>query len=198
MRLPRQKAQQSIMKTGADMGITASQPSCIAEIFLWTTKLSSGLWRKLVWFAVSERRNIVLKKGKPGKLRQICWIGTFMQTSRAASGSRMWRNSACSERNSIYRPFLICTAAIWSAIRFQTILCWAWWRPFEKIPDGTNLILHSDEGWQYQHKQYQRMLRTKGIRRVWVGKATVRTMLWSKTFSGCSKVNCCICKSSIP
>ena len=35
---------------------------------------------------------------------------------------------------------------------------------FEKIPDGTNLILHSDQGWQYQHKQYQRMLREKGIR----------------------------------
>ena len=35
---------------------------------------------------------------------------------------------------------------------------------FAKIPAGTNLILHSDQGWQYQHKQYQRMLREKGIR----------------------------------
>ena len=35
---------------------------------------------------------------------------------------------------------------------------------FEKIPDGTDLILHSDQGWQYQHKQYKRMLREKGIR----------------------------------
>ena len=33
-----------------------------------------------------------------------------------------------------------------------------------KIQDGTNLILHSDQGWQYQHKQYQRMLQEKGIR----------------------------------
>ena len=37
-------------------------------------------------------------------------------------------------------------------------------RAFEKIPDGTNLILHSDQGWQYQHKQYQRRLKAKGIR----------------------------------
>ena len=37
-------------------------------------------------------------------------------------------------------------------------------KAFEKIPDGTNLILHSDQGWQYQHKQYQRMLQQKGIR----------------------------------
>ena len=35
---------------------------------------------------------------------------------------------------------------------------------FSKIPDGTKLILHSDQGWQYQHKQYQRMLKAKGIR----------------------------------
>ena len=35
---------------------------------------------------------------------------------------------------------------------------------FQKIPDGTNLILHSDQGWQYQHKHYQKMLKDKGIR----------------------------------
>ena len=35
---------------------------------------------------------------------------------------------------------------------------------FAKIPAGTNLILHSNQGWQYQHKQYRRMLREKGIR----------------------------------
>ena len=34
---------------------------------------------------------------------------------------------------------------------------------FAQIPDGTNLILHSDQGWQYQHKHYQRMM-MKGIR----------------------------------
>lgn len=35
---------------------------------------------------------------------------------------------------------------------------------FEKIGDDTNLILHSDQGWQYQMKQYQRMLKDKGVR----------------------------------
>ena len=37
-------------------------------------------------------------------------------------------------------------------------------KAFVTIPDGTDLILHSDQGWQYQHKQYQRKLRKKGIR----------------------------------
>ena len=36
-------------------------------------------------------------------------------------------------------------------------------KAFETIPDGTGLILHSDQGWQYQHRQYRRMLREKGI-----------------------------------
>lgn len=36
-------------------------------------------------------------------------------------------------------------------------------RASEKIPNGTGLILHSDQGWQYQHKQCQRMLCQKGI-----------------------------------
>ena len=35
---------------------------------------------------------------------------------------------------------------------------------FAKIPDGSGLILHSDQGWQYQHKHYQKMLKDKGIR----------------------------------
>ena len=37
-------------------------------------------------------------------------------------------------------------------------------KAFEQIPDDTNLILHSDQGWQYQHKHYQRLLKAKGIR----------------------------------
>jgi len=37
-------------------------------------------------------------------------------------------------------------------------------KAFTKLPDQTNLILHSDQGWQYQHKQYRRMLEAKGVR----------------------------------
>ena len=37
-------------------------------------------------------------------------------------------------------------------------------KAFNKIPDNTNLILHSDQGWQYQMKQYQHLLKEKGIR----------------------------------
>ena len=36
-------------------------------------------------------------------------------------------------------------------------------RAFEKIPDNSGAILYSDQGWQYQMKQYQLRLRQKGI-----------------------------------
>lgn len=36
-------------------------------------------------------------------------------------------------------------------------------KSFKKISRNTNLILHSDQGWQYQMKQYQRLLQDKGI-----------------------------------
>lgn len=37
-------------------------------------------------------------------------------------------------------------------------------KAFEKISDDTQLILHSDQGWQYQMSKYQNMLKEKGIR----------------------------------
>jgi transposase InsO family protein len=36
-------------------------------------------------------------------------------------------------------------------------------KAFEKIPDNTGLILHSDQGWQYQMKQFQHKLATNRI-----------------------------------
>ena len=35
---------------------------------------------------------------------------------------------------------------------------------FQKLPCNTGLLLHSDQGWHYQHKQYRRMLAEKGIK----------------------------------
>lgn len=36
-------------------------------------------------------------------------------------------------------------------------------KAFAKIPDNSGLILHSDQGWQYQMKRYQHLLSEKGI-----------------------------------
>lgn len=37
-------------------------------------------------------------------------------------------------------------------------------KAFCRIPDDTDLVFHSDQGWQYQHKTYQKRLKDKGIR----------------------------------
>jgi len=37
-------------------------------------------------------------------------------------------------------------------------------KAFQKIPDGTGLILHTDQGWQYRMAAYHEMLLQKGIR----------------------------------
>lgn len=37
-------------------------------------------------------------------------------------------------------------------------------KAFQTLPDRSGLILHSDQGWQYQMKTYQRLLAEKGIR----------------------------------
>ena len=36
-------------------------------------------------------------------------------------------------------------------------------KAFKKIPNNTKLILHSDQGWQYQMSRYQQLLKEKGI-----------------------------------
>lgn len=36
-------------------------------------------------------------------------------------------------------------------------------KAFKKIPGNANLTLHSDQGWQYQMKQYQYLLQQRGI-----------------------------------
>ena len=69
---------------------------------------------------------------------------------------------------------------------------------FAKIPDGTNLILHSDQGWQYQHRRYQRTLREKGVRQSMSRKGNCLDNAVIEIFLGCSKVSCCICRSSAP
>ena len=35
---------------------------------------------------------------------------------------------------------------------------------FQRIPNDTHLLLHSDQGWHYQMQDYQNMLKDKGIR----------------------------------
>ena len=59
---------------------------------------------------------------------------------------------------------------------------------FQKLPDKVdNLILHSDQGWQYQMKAYQRLLKAKGITQSMSRKATCLDNAVAENFFGLLK-----------
>ena len=60
-------------------------------------------------------------------------------------------------------------------------------KAFAKIPDNTNLILHSDQGWQYQMKQYQNILKEKGIRQSMSRKGNCLDNACAENFFGLLK-----------
>ena len=60
-------------------------------------------------------------------------------------------------------------------------------KAFSKIPDNTNLILHSDQGWQYQMKQYQYLLEQKGIRQSMSRKGNCLDNACAENFFGILK-----------
>ncbi len=58
---------------------------------------------------------------------------------------------------------------------------------FQKIPDHSYLILHSDQGWQYQMSPYQKMLKDKGSAKAYPEKAIAMTIAILRTFLVFSK-----------
>ena len=60
-------------------------------------------------------------------------------------------------------------------------------KAFRKIPDNTNLLLHSDQGWQYQMKQYQYLLEKKGIRQSMSRKGNCLDNACAENFFGILK-----------
>ena len=60
-------------------------------------------------------------------------------------------------------------------------------KAFAKVTDNSNLILHSDQGWQYQHKKYQSMLKDKGIRQSMSRKGNCLDNACAENFFGLLK-----------
>jgi len=60
-------------------------------------------------------------------------------------------------------------------------------KAFKKIPNNTNLILHSDQGWQYQMKQYQYLLEQKGIKQSMSRKGNCLDNACAENFFGILK-----------
>lgn len=67
-------------------------------------------------------------------------------------------------------------------------------KAFKKIPDSTNLILHSDQGWQYQMKRYQYLLEQKGIRQSMSRKGNCLDNSVAENFFRDIKIRTLLCK----
>lgn len=101
------------------------------------------------------------------KLLQTYLKETLLQ-SLMRNGLLMSQGLICLDKSCIYYHFLIYTVKILFLHHINrpvlSMITDMLKSAFYAIPDNTNLILHSDKGWQYQHKQYQRILKEKGIR----------------------------------
>ena len=60
-------------------------------------------------------------------------------------------------------------------------------KAFAKIPENTGLILHSDQGWQYQHKHYRKMLKDKGVQQSMSRKGNCLDNACAENFFGLLK-----------
>ena len=60
-------------------------------------------------------------------------------------------------------------------------------KAFKKISNNTNLILHSDQGWQYQMREYQQLLIKKGIRQSMSRKGNCLDNACAENFFGILK-----------
>lgn len=70
---------------------------------------------------------------------------------------------------------------------------------FQKLPIKVdNLILHSDQGWQYQMKSYQNLLKAKGITQSMSRKATCLDNAVAENFFGLLKTELFYLENLIP
>ncbi|MBP3540867.1 MAG: transposase family protein [Clostridia bacterium] len=106
-------------------------------------------------------------KGEVGKFVPNLLNRDFSQLLQPRNGIRTLRSSPCSVK-STFSPILAlhssdlvsfvipdCSILFMVAQMVEAV--------FFQLPPGAVPILHSDHGWQYQHKQYQKMLSDHGV-----------------------------------
>lgn len=69
---------------------------------------------------------------------------------------------------------------------------------FARIPDPLDIVLHSDQSWQYQMKQYQLRLRQKGITQSMSRKGNCLDNAVMESFFGLLKSELFLRKNSHP
>ena len=157
------------MKTRGDTAIAGSRQNFASVIFSVNHKTVQRLMKELGLVCRVRMKKYRSYKGEVGKIAPNLlnrdfhaekpnqkWVTDVTEFS--LFGEKLYLSPILDLHSSDLVSYTISDRPVLSMV--TTMLDEA----FAKIPAGTNLILHSDQGWQYQHKQYQRMLREKGIR----------------------------------
>ncbi|MFR5704747.1 MAG: transposase [Faecalibacterium prausnitzii] len=114
---------------------------------------------------------------KSEKLRQTCWNGIF----KTNQPNRKWVTDVTEFKVNDQKLYLSPTLDLFNGEvvsynlsrhpNFKQITDMLE-GAFQKLPiKADNLILHSDQGWQYQMKSYQNLLKAKGITQKYVQKS---------------------------
>lgn len=147
------------------MVIVALRMSCTFVAMPSTTKRCSGSRNSLGSFAWFGLKSTVPTKAKWARLRPTYWSATLRQTCPTGNGSLI---SLFGQKLYLCPILDLCSRDIVSYTIYDhpvlNMVTEMVEKAFHQIPNGTDLILHSDQGWHYQHKWYQQMLREKGIR----------------------------------
>ena len=204
IKLSKRRSRPSTTKTKEDTAIAALQQNFTSADFLLNHKTVQRLMKELGLVCRVRMKKYRSYKGEVGKIAPNLLNRDFRAekpnqkwvtdvTEFSLFGEKLYLSPILDLHSSDLVSYTISDRPVLSMV--TTMLNEA----FAKIPDGTNLILHSDQGWQYQHKQYQRMLREKGIRQSMSRKGNCLDNAVIENFFGLLKSELLVlCKSFSP
>ena len=97
-------------------------------------------------------------------MHRICWNKILVPQHPTGRGHPMSQSSSCSRRSCISRRFQRCTVSYTNSDNpVLSVIMDMLNKAFAKLPCGETPILHSAQGWQYQYRLYQEMLKEQGI-----------------------------------
>ena len=131
--------------------------------------------------SIIRGRNINLTRESKGKLRPMFYRGDFKSdtlirngqtdvTEFNVSGNKLYLSPIIDLFNGEIVSFDLSERPVFSQIIRMLK------KSFRKVKSTKNIILHSDQGWQYQMKHYQNLLKEKVLFKVCPEKETVWTM----------------------
>lgn len=163
--------------------------------FRWITSVFNELWTSLHCLANVQKRSTILTKATLVKLRTILSIGISVPKSRCKSGQQMYHNSIFLGGKCYISSILdmntneIISYNLSTSLNMEEIKNMLN-KAFERFPFVQGLVIHSDQGWQYQHAFYRGELQNTESFNPCPERVTAMTIAWWKPSSADWKMKC--------